>query len=194
MWFVYNLLEVWPKFEKEPEWPDQPWQEQLWVSPGQLARPPVASVWDWAAEAAVGLIYSPRRVCLCSKTGPRLPKAAGDACVAPLGVVGVPVFAVLDALTQRSSLVEGRVSTAAGTGGQDAVLERETAKLQKQLNKDRHAASGQRRAPELTVEGVALFLRSAEATGLAGTFVVELPDEPFLPESSAAVLLSALLE
>lgn len=43
---------------------------------------------------------------------------------------------------------------------------------------------------ELTVEGVALFLRSAETTGLAGTFVVELPDEPFLPESSAPVLLS----
>lgn len=107
-----------------------------------------------------------------------------------LGAAGLPVFAVLDALTQRGSLVERRVSTAAGTGGQDAVLERGETK-RGALNKDRRAASGWRRAPALTVEGVALFLRSAETAGLAGTFVVELPDEPFLPESSAAVLLSA---
>lgn len=34
----------------------------------------------------------------------------------------LPVLAVLDALSQRGSLVERRVSTAAGTGGQDAIL------------------------------------------------------------------------
>lgn len=84
----------------------------------------------------MALIYSPRRVCLCSKTGPRLPKAGGDACVAPLGAAGLPVFAVLDALTQRGSLVEGRVSTTAGTGGQDAVLERE------ERNRDALKAAG----------------------------------------------------
>lgn len=43
----------------------------------------------------------------------------------------------------------------------------------------------------LTVEGVALCLRSEGTRGLAGTLVVELPDEPFLPESSTAVRLSA---
>lgn len=42
----------------------------------------------------------------------------------------------------------------------------------------------------LTVEGVALFLRSDETSGLAPTLVVELPDEPFLPESSAVDRLS----
>lgn len=40
----------------------------------------------------------------------------------------------------------------------------------------------------LTVEGVALFLRSEDTSGLAGTLVVELPDEPFLTESSTAEL------
>lgn len=43
----------------------------------------------------------------------------------------------------------------------------------------------------LTVEGVALFFRSEVDRGLAVTLVVELPDEPFLPESSPAVRLSA---
>ena len=41
----------------------------------------------------------------------------------------------------------------------------------------------------LTVEGVALFLRSVGARGLAGTLVVELPDELFLPASSVIPVL-----
>lgn len=66
-------------------------------------------------------------------------------------------------------------------------------KTYKLCQKNKHAEARSRELVllKLTVEGVALFLRSAETTGLAGTLVVELPDEPFLPESSAALLLSA---
>lgn len=104
----------------------------------------------------------------------------------------LPVLAVLDARGQRGSLVERRVSTTAGTGGQDAILNKQEEKYTL-YQKHKHAAARSRELVlrKLTVEGVALFLRSADTTGLAGTLVVELPDEPFLPESSAALLLSA---
>lgn len=43
--------------------------------------------------------------------------------------VCVPVLAVLDALAQRGSLSQRRVSTATCTGGQDAILKGERKKM-----------------------------------------------------------------
>lgn len=124
-----------------------------------------------------------------------LPKTPGalSECVTSYNWVGLPVLAVLDALSQRGSLVERRVSTTASTSGQDAILKDQGGKKTRFSNVNAAESESEQTLLllKLTVEGVALFFRSAETAGLAGTLVVELPDEPFLPESSAAVLLSA---
>lgn len=70
---------------------------------GQLARgwALVAKVWDWPAETAVGLAYSLCRVCLRSETRT---VSLGER-VTSFDFVCLPVLAVLDALSQRGSLV-----------------------------------------------------------------------------------------
>lgn len=63
-WVICNLLEVWPKFPRVPDFLVQEGSPRpggtLWASLSQLAglwRVP-AKVWDSATETAVGLLHS----------------------------------------------------------------------------------------------------------------------------------------